>query len=412
MVALVDEEDVFKRYADRPRQPAAPPTAEVEVSDLKAAKPGQAALTRTQLNAFAEETNGSPMDDDTFKEIVEYFDCVLVDENDAQAPALTLMGFTQLYELQTGADEQETRKDLAKWGYNDDLQHVGPSAADDLFQWHFTIKGPGEDFEGGVYHGRMVLPSEYPFKPPEIYMSTPSGRFEVNKKICLSISSFHPETWQPSWGIRTALLALSAFFTTDAAGAVGSMDAPPAERRRLAKASRLFKCEACGFDAAKFAETDAKEGAQVSESLAASVEAQAAPVSDSQSRATIFPPSRPHAAPNGSTAPPSRTHHKVEPRVDAQHHAEHGPVGGAVAGAGPTLRPTVAPAPQVPVLQHQARDSMALARRVADVPHPAVLVATDAMYDAAVPGGGPLLVDRAILCVVLALVALIVRKLA
>ena len=37
-------------------------------------------------------------------------------------------------------------------------------------------------------------------------MLTPSGRFEVNKKICLSISSFHPETWQPSWGIRTALL--------------------------------------------------------------------------------------------------------------------------------------------------------------------------------------------------------------
>jgi ubiquitin-protein ligase len=46
-------------------------------------------------------------------------------------------------------------------------------------------------------------------------MATPSGRFEVNKKICLSISSFHPETWQPSWGIRTALLALMAFFATE-----------------------------------------------------------------------------------------------------------------------------------------------------------------------------------------------------
>lgn len=38
---------------------------------------------------------------------------------------------------------------------------------------------------------------------------------QTNKKICLSISSFHPETWQPSWGIRTALLALMAFFTTE-----------------------------------------------------------------------------------------------------------------------------------------------------------------------------------------------------
>ncbi|GAA6033894.1 hypothetical protein NBRC10512_001762 [Rhodotorula toruloides] len=120
---------------------------------------------------------------------------------------------------------------------------------DDLFSWHFTIRGPGGDYEGGVYHGKMILPSEYPFKPPEIYMLTPSGRFEVNKKICLSISSFHPETWQPSWGVRTALLALMAFFDTEPKGAVGSLDAPPAERQRLAKASRSYQCTTCGFDA-------------------------------------------------------------------------------------------------------------------------------------------------------------------
>jgi ubiquitin-conjugating enzyme E2 J1 len=27
----------------------------------------------------------------------------------------------------------------------------------------------------------------------------PSGRFEIQKKICLSISNYHPEHWQPSW---------------------------------------------------------------------------------------------------------------------------------------------------------------------------------------------------------------------
>lgn len=52
---------------------------------------------------------------------------------------------------------------------------------DDLFHWHYTIRGPsGAEYEGGVYHGRIVLPSDYPFKPPEIYLSTPSGRFEVS----------------------------------------------------------------------------------------------------------------------------------------------------------------------------------------------------------------------------------------
>ena len=27
----------------------------------------------------------------------------------------------------------------------------------------------------------------------------PNGRFELNKKICLSISAYHPEYWRPSW---------------------------------------------------------------------------------------------------------------------------------------------------------------------------------------------------------------------
>ena len=38
---------------------------------------------------------------------------------------------------------------------------------DEPFEWHFTIKGPSEtDFEGGYYHGIIILPSSYPFKPP------------------------------------------------------------------------------------------------------------------------------------------------------------------------------------------------------------------------------------------------------
>lgn len=36
---------------------------------------------------------------------------------------------------------------------------------------------------------------------------TPSGRFEANREICLSISGHHEETWQPAWGVRTALVA-------------------------------------------------------------------------------------------------------------------------------------------------------------------------------------------------------------
>lgn len=74
----------------------------------------------------------------------------------------------------------------------------------------------------------------------------PNGRFETNKKICLSISGHHPETWQPSWSIRTALLALIAFMSSPGNGAIGSLDYTPEERKLLAKKSRNWECPECG----------------------------------------------------------------------------------------------------------------------------------------------------------------------
>uniref|UniRef100_A0A0A9ZGF9 Ubiquitin-conjugating enzyme E2 J1 n=2 Tax=Lygus hesperus TaxID=30085 RepID=A0A0A9ZGF9_LYGHE len=118
---------------------------------------------------------------------------------------------------------------------------------DNLFEWHFTVRGaPATEFENGVYHGRIILPNEYPMKPPNIILLTPNGRFEVNKKICLSISGYHPETWQPSWSIRTALLALIAFMPTNGKGTIGSLDYTPDERKILARKSQKWECSQCG----------------------------------------------------------------------------------------------------------------------------------------------------------------------
>ncbi|XP_073192817.1 ubiquitin-conjugating enzyme E2 J1 isoform X2 [Lepidochelys kempii] len=127
-----------------------------------------------------------------------------------------------------------------------DHYHAQP-LEDNLFEWHFTVRGPPDsDFDGGIYHGRIVLPPEYPMKPPSIILLTANGRFEVGKKICLSISGHHPETWQPSWSIRTALLAIIGFMPTKGEGAIGSLDYTPEERRALAKKSQDFCCDICG----------------------------------------------------------------------------------------------------------------------------------------------------------------------
>lgn len=117
---------------------------------------------------------------------------------------------------------------------------------DNLFEWHFTIRGGDEtEFRDGIYHGRILLPSEWPMKPPSIIILTPNGRFKVGTKICLSISGHHPETWLPSWSIRTVLTALTGFMPTKAEG-LGSLDYSPDERKILAKQSRHWKCPQCG----------------------------------------------------------------------------------------------------------------------------------------------------------------------
>jgi ubiquitin-conjugating enzyme E2 J2 len=67
-----------------------------------------------------------------------------------------------------------------------------------LLEWHYVIEGPKDSvYAGGYYHGLLRFPKEYPFKPPSIFMLTRNGRFKQNTRLCLSMSDFHPETWNP-----------------------------------------------------------------------------------------------------------------------------------------------------------------------------------------------------------------------
>ncbi|KAF5386760.1 hypothetical protein D9615_001819 [Tricholomella constricta] len=119
---------------------------------------------------------------------------------------------------------------------------------DDIFEWHCTLRGPvGTDFEGGLYHFRILLPAEYPFRPPSIMMLTPNGRFELNTKICISFTNYHEELWQPAWGVRTAIIGLQGFFPLKGQNAVGvgSIEYPSGERKRLAALSREWVCPHC-----------------------------------------------------------------------------------------------------------------------------------------------------------------------
>jgi ubiquitin-conjugating enzyme E2 J2 len=68
--------------------------------------------------------------------------------------------------------------------------------------WYFLIRGTDE-YQGGWYLGKIELDNEYPFKPPDILLLTPSGRYEINIHICLSFTKFHPEQWASTWNIMS-----------------------------------------------------------------------------------------------------------------------------------------------------------------------------------------------------------------
>ncbi|TIB82292.1 UBC-like protein [Wallemia mellicola] len=110
----------------------------------------------------------------------------------------------------------------------------------DILKWHYVLRGPPDSpYMGGEYHGTLAFPAQYPFKPPEIRMKTPSGRFQPNTSICTTFSSFHPASWNPAWSVASILTGLLSFFLDDEIG-TGGIRATRSERLLLASKSRTF----------------------------------------------------------------------------------------------------------------------------------------------------------------------------
>jgi len=103
-----------------------------------------------------------------------------------------------------------------------------------ILEWHYVVRGPeNTPYDGGMYHGKLVFPKDFPFKPPSIYMITPSGRFRTNTKLCLSMSDFHPDTWNPTWSVSTILTGLLSFML-EKTPTLGGMETSDNEKKQLA----------------------------------------------------------------------------------------------------------------------------------------------------------------------------------
>ena len=73
-------------------------------------------------------------------------------------------------------------------------------------------------------------------------MTTPSGRFKPNTRLCLSISDYHPDTWNPAWSVGTILTGLLSFML-EKSPTLGSIETSEAVKRRFAVATHEFNLQ-------------------------------------------------------------------------------------------------------------------------------------------------------------------------
>jgi ubiquitin-conjugating enzyme E2 J2 len=107
-----------------------------------------------------------------------------------------------------------------------------------MLVWYFLLRGTDE-YQGGWYLGKILHDKEYPLKPPDVQMMTPSGRYEININICLSFTRFHPDQWSAMWNIRSLLDGMYSNMNNDhkEEQGIGYIKNTPEVRAKYAKES-------------------------------------------------------------------------------------------------------------------------------------------------------------------------------
>lgn len=117
--------------------------------------------------------------------------------------------------MRLSRESRKVKKDfdaqIKKNGKITDNYVCAPDPEDPL-TWYYVVFGLDGDYKGGYYFGKVVCPQDYPARPPYITVLTPNGNFEAGEKVCLSITDYHPESWNPAWTVTHVIIGMISFW--------------------------------------------------------------------------------------------------------------------------------------------------------------------------------------------------------
>lgn len=119
---------------------------------------------------------------------------------------------------------------IKKFGMIKDQNFICLPDPNNVYEWYYVVFGLEAPYEGGYYIGKVKCKDTYPSTAPNITIYTDNGRFRTFKLqkdgICLSISDFHQESWNPAWKVTQIVMGLVSFWLSNdyTYGAIESYD--------------------------------------------------------------------------------------------------------------------------------------------------------------------------------------------
>lgn len=96
--------------------------------------------------------------------------------------------------------------------YNDlikePIESCSAGFTNDITKWEATIFGPSDTpYSGGVFKLNLEFTQDYPFKPPNVYFTTPIYHCNINERggICLDLLKTN---WSPALSVSKLLLSI------------------------------------------------------------------------------------------------------------------------------------------------------------------------------------------------------------